>query len=275
MSRWFRMYDELLDDPKVQRLRPELFKAWVNLMCLASRHGEIPNADDVAFALRIDAEKAKAYVDELMDLGLIDVTENDEVKPHNWDKRQFKSDRDETAAKRQADKRERDKEKNVTRDITEMSQPPETDTDTDTEQNKPRSSASDGFEEFYSAYPLKKGRGAAIKAHKSATAKVSPALLAVAAKVFAAKCVGKDPKFIPHPATWLNQERWADEDLQPESAISLQVQPFVLENSEAWKAWLNHKGLKSMYAFERKTDRGIVRGAFFPTEYPPAQSEAA
>lgn len=26
MSRWFRMYDDLLDDPKVQRLDPETFK---------------------------------------------------------------------------------------------------------------------------------------------------------------------------------------------------------------------------------------------------------
>lgn len=27
MSRWFRVYDDMLDDPKVQRLDPELFKA--------------------------------------------------------------------------------------------------------------------------------------------------------------------------------------------------------------------------------------------------------
>jgi 5-methylcytosine-specific restriction endonuclease McrA len=27
MSRWFRMYDSLLDDPKVQKLEPRLFKA--------------------------------------------------------------------------------------------------------------------------------------------------------------------------------------------------------------------------------------------------------
>lgn len=26
----------------------------------------------------------------------------------------------------------------------------------------------------------------------------------------------QEPKFIPHPTTWLNQRRWEDEDGQPE-----------------------------------------------------------
>ena len=29
--------------------------------------------------------------------------------------------------------------------------------------------------------------------------------------LYAASVEGKDKKFIPHPATWLNQERWDDE----------------------------------------------------------------
>ena len=42
-SRWYRMYDELLDNPKVQRLSGDEFKAWVNILCLASRHdGVVP-----------------------------------------------------------------------------------------------------------------------------------------------------------------------------------------------------------------------------------------
>jgi len=34
MSQWFRMYAEVLDDPKVQRLSGDEFKAWVNILCL-------------------------------------------------------------------------------------------------------------------------------------------------------------------------------------------------------------------------------------------------
>ena len=50
MSRWFRFYDEALDDPKVQRLAPHLFKTWINLLCLASKEdGTMPSNDDIAF----------------------------------------------------------------------------------------------------------------------------------------------------------------------------------------------------------------------------------
>lgn len=134
MSRWFRMYDDLLDDPKVQRLPPDLFKAWVNLLCLASRNnGNLPCVGDIAFALRIDEAVAGQIVGALADRGLLDEC-NDEVKPHNWNSRQFKSDRDDTAAERQRAKRERDRmrsEENVTRDTSVTSRPPETDTDTE------------------------------------------------------------------------------------------------------------------------------------------------
>lgn len=136
MSRWFRMYADVLDDPKVQRLPAELFKIWVNLLCLASRNeGVIPCAEDVAFALRITPAKASEVISQFIERGLMDQM-NDELKPHNWDKRQYKSDKDETAAKRQANKRERDKMRDVTRDTSVMSPPPETDTETDTETDK-------------------------------------------------------------------------------------------------------------------------------------------
>ena len=45
MARWFRFYNEALDDPKVQKLPPALFKSWVNLLCLTARHdGTLPPA---------------------------------------------------------------------------------------------------------------------------------------------------------------------------------------------------------------------------------------
>jgi hypothetical protein len=143
MSRWFRLYDDVLDDPKVQRLAPVLFKAWINLLCLASRNsGALPSVDDIAFALRTDIETMNAQIDDLVARGLID-EDGDAITPHNWKARQFRSDRDETAAERQARKRSRDKENSnahVTRDIT----PPRADTDTKTDTvTLPSASASD------------------------------------------------------------------------------------------------------------------------------------
>ena len=71
------------------------------------------------------------------------------------------------------------------------------------------------FAQFYSAYPQKKGKGAAEKAWEKAIKIKEPKELVQAARVFAQFCEGKDKKFIPYPATWLNQKRWEDE-LEPE-----------------------------------------------------------
>ena len=38
--KWFRFYHDAIDDPKVQRLPGDVFKFWVNLLCLASRSNE-------------------------------------------------------------------------------------------------------------------------------------------------------------------------------------------------------------------------------------------
>jgi hypothetical protein len=136
MSRWFRMYDDLLDDPKVQRLPPALFKTWVNLLCVASRNaGKLPAVEDLAFALRTTEEAIQVDLEVLARAGLID-EENGSSSPHNWDKRQFKSDADPTAAGRQRKKRDRDKEETVTRDTPVTSHPPEAESEADTETEK-------------------------------------------------------------------------------------------------------------------------------------------
>lgn len=132
MSRWFRLYDEMLDDPKVQRLPPDLFKAWVNLLCLANRNGGcLPGVEDIAFALRVDDDRATEIVTRLIELGLLDPQTDGELCPHNWNSRQFKSDGDPTAAERQARKRLRDASVTVTDQSRVTSRSPDTETDTE------------------------------------------------------------------------------------------------------------------------------------------------
>lgn len=149
------MYDDLLDDPKVQRLDPVLFKTWVNLLCLASRNdGTLPGIEDIAFALRISDDDAASRMADLVAKGLID--DGEELTPHNWNARQFKSDRDESGAERQKRKRERDKGVTVTRDITdqvtEVSRPPETEQNrTDSEQSESRGARAQGHREISDA----------------------------------------------------------------------------------------------------------------------------
>lgn len=90
---WFRFYTEALDDPKVQRLPPHLFKTWVNLLCLAGTNGgKFPSIDDIAFRLRLSPTDAGQQIDELILAGLIDIGASGEREPHNWQSRQFVSD---------------------------------------------------------------------------------------------------------------------------------------------------------------------------------------
>lgn len=137
--RWFRFYDEALNDPKVQNLCGERFKAWVNLLCLASKHGGfLPDRmADIAFALRISEPDAGDLVMEFIALKILDKTKT-ALCPHNWKKRQYDSD---NAAERMRRYRKRKKAVTVTPALRNTVTPAlrngdALDTDTDTEQKE-------------------------------------------------------------------------------------------------------------------------------------------
>lgn len=91
--RWFRFYDDALNDPKVQRLSPHLFRTWINLLCLASKgDGRLPTVADVAFNLRMSENDAKSAIEDLILAELIDIGVGGAMTPHNWSARQFSSD---------------------------------------------------------------------------------------------------------------------------------------------------------------------------------------
>src|SRR5262249_51655643 len=89
---WLRLYTDLLNDPKVQRLAPEHFKGWVNLFCLAKeRDGLLPEIPTIACPLRIPHSQASELIEALQSAGLLD-RHSDGLTPHNWEGRQYDSD---------------------------------------------------------------------------------------------------------------------------------------------------------------------------------------
>lgn len=72
------------------------------------------------------------------------------------------------------------------------------------------------FEAFWSVYPRRVGKGDARRAFLKALRSVSYQTIidAVLAQL-PANLKRDDPRFIPHPATWLNGERWCDDIEQP------------------------------------------------------------
>lgn len=200
-SRWFRFYDDALDHPKVQRLPADLFKFWVNLLCLASRNnGRIPPVEDVAFSLRVSEKVAGQNVDALIAAGLIDLDADDVPIPHNWDVRQFKSDVSTERVKRFRKRQE-----------TVSETPPDTEQIQRQKTHTAQSAASDGFEDAWNAYPKREGpnpkKPAALAFGRALKRGGTPEGILAAVKCLAQEHPSPT-RFVPQMVTWLNQDRW-------------------------------------------------------------------
>ncbi len=82
---------------------------------------------------------------------------------------------------------------------------PETERETETETDNSFAK----FDIFWTAYPKKVAKGAAEKSWKKIKPDENLAADIIAA-IAKQKPTWTDPKFIPHPATWLNSKRWLD-----------------------------------------------------------------
>lgn len=67
------------------------------------------------------------------------------------------------------------------------------------------------FDKFWDICERKVGKVHAIKAFKAALKKVDFETIMDGMRRYAESVKGSDPKYIAHPATWLNGERWNDE----------------------------------------------------------------
>lgn len=143
---WFRMYADFLNDPKMIALAFEDQRHFIGVLALKSDGAIDDTADEnllnriVAQRLWIDHGVIREVKKRLCDAGLID----ENWQPIAWDKRQFVSDRDSTAAER---KRRERAAKSGKENVTDMSRVTsrdshgdvtrlDTDTDTDTEKER-------------------------------------------------------------------------------------------------------------------------------------------
>lgn len=94
---------------------------------------------------------------------------------------------------------------------------------------KPGSDDDPDFTRFWAAYPRRIGKGQARRAWTKAVKTTKPEAIIEAAGRFTAARGNEDPKFTPHPATWLNGERWND---TPEPELVPQGGPVM-----PWELW--------------------------------------
>lgn len=147
MNRWFRFYGEALNDHKVQSLSPDLFKTWVNLLCAASLNdGVLPTAERLSFELRVSAHEMQTRLDDLILLGLLDIRDDKRLEPHNWSRRQWKSDDSKERVRKfraknaevtvRTEKQPTKRPRND--DVTVTVTPPDTESDTEKKQSSAR-----------------------------------------------------------------------------------------------------------------------------------------
>ena len=93
--RWFRLWENLLDNAKVQGLDPATFRTWVNVLCAAARFqsdGSLPAIKPLAFWLRSSESEVLQRLETLVSEGLVDQLKPGRFSVHDWDHWQPHSD---------------------------------------------------------------------------------------------------------------------------------------------------------------------------------------
>lgn len=214
--KWFRLYNEIIDDPKVAKMKPKTFQFFIFLLCLSSNddhNGVISLSEqEISWRLRMRVKDVKSHIDILKKLKIL--TSNPALSFINWSKRQFVSDSSKDRVKRY-----RKKKCNVT--VTPEVTPPDTDTEqiqnrTDTLEQKIDAIIPAEFEQFWESYPRKKNKGQCQKTFdKLIKSKKLPSmdilLNAIKKQKSTLDWQKHNGQFIPYPSSWLNSECWEDE----------------------------------------------------------------
>jgi len=248
--KWFRLYNEIIDDAKVAKMTPKTFKFFIFLLCISSElelSGDINlTEDELSWRLRMPKNQVKRHLKVLEELEIL-VTKPI-ISLINWDKRQYRSD-----SSKERVKRYRNKKCNVTETPTVT--PPDTEQNRDrTEQIQNRAEQNKkilkkvefNFNVFWKEYPKKKNIGQAKKTWKKLLKQKTLPDISILLKAIAAQKTCQDwqkdgGQYIPHPSTWLNAEGWEDEVLQ-KSVIDPNVtagkySQITADNIKSFKKW--------------------------------------
>lgn len=208
---------------------------WITMLAICDQHGEIhASIPGLARIAGISVPDCEAALAKFLSPDGYSRTKDHEGKriaeiPGGWEllnhakyrKLASKIDKDEANAARQARHRERNASVThsnapVTPETDKQKQSTEADTEAEADTPKAPAAASpalSGFDEFWTAYPKKKGKGFAEKAwKKNGCAKLLPQILcAVRAAKISQDWTKEAGQYVPHPGKWLNERRWEDE----------------------------------------------------------------
>jgi len=249
---WFRIYDEALDDPRLQRIPASLFRAWFNVLCAASRNGGVlPDLPDLAFMLRTRPGALSRRLEALQAAGLLEEVDG-ALQPVEWEKRQFvRQDAQDgtepmTAAERTRRWRERRARDaaDVTGDVTVTAVDLEPNQETKTQTAPEGASVSDAFEEFWRAFPSRDGdnpeQPALAAFRKAVAAGADPKAIIAGARAYASATAARERRYVASAARWLGERRWRGETPATNQNLGrLTTAPsvWISATSPEWRAW--------------------------------------
>ena len=187
---WIKLYRTLLDNFDFAALSGDDAKVLVLCWLVAAeKDGELPDVAVLAYRLRMDPRKLGTSLRALADKGFLEsVPSCTKLVRKNTDTPEVLLPREEGETEGETETEERESCAPATRES--------------------------AFETFWKAYPRKTAKGEARKAW----AKLDPVggllesiMAAVAAQSNSRQWLADNGRFIPHPATWLNNARWEDE----------------------------------------------------------------
>ncbi|KKW00239.1 MAG: hypothetical protein UY34_C0033G0012 [Parcubacteria group bacterium GW2011_GWA2_48_9] len=199
-NQWFKLYgSEYLSDPKMKSLTACERSCWLSLLCYASVssvEGEVMYLTEKQLMLDAGVDALKPEWNETVGLlkkfeqfGMTKSGNASQIIIAHWSQRQVKNAF--TGYERTKRHREREKSKGQIENM-----------------------QTDSFTEFWTAYPRKTQKQIAFKSW----CKVNPdpelrmkILTAIAQQSKSPQWTKDEGQFIPHPATWLNQQRWDDQ----------------------------------------------------------------
>lgn len=236
---WFKVYNEIIYDPKINRLTPSQRWFWITLLSLASsseESGVIGINSSLPYEIEELSQLSGCTVTEVRDalekMHTLQMIEYQDglILIINFEKRQEKN---LTQAERARNYRKRLKNNKLESYVTSVTGKSDVRNQNvtidknriDKKRKEYTHTCEIEFEKFWKAYPKRKSRGRAEKAWN----KISPdeqlqskILASIERAKTSENWVKESGRFIPHPATWLNDRGWEDEE-EVDNAINKQA----------------------------------------------------
>jgi hypothetical protein len=218
---WIKLDDKTPRHPKIGGLSDKAFRWWINSICYASEFltdGVLSKVfwKRVPHGVRAELTKAKLWIFDDPNLVIHDYLEHQQSRQSVENERRRQRDRRNTD-RGTADRRTAGTTAGTTSGTTPVRTATTLEVDTDTDKEKDTNTQSvraARFDVWWTAYPKKTGKTAALKAWT----KINPNAATLERMLSTLEWQRNQPQwtkdhgaYVPNPATYLNQGRWDDE----------------------------------------------------------------